>query len=184
MIGSRKTYTANSVFWTTSSNYDDQTINYVKNTWYSNIDGGSASNELIMGHEIYHAYQDDTYQIHWYKGEMGNGLDMERGAVGFENYFRAVYGDSPMREQYSGVIGGEKGSFKPDYIPRNGESISNFTSLGNNEKKTSFGFSFDKKTSKSETQKYYIVVSSDENKKFNYQIYTSEEAYKKATSNW
>jgi len=137
-----------------------------------------------MGHEIYHAYQDDNYWIHWYKGEIGNVLPMEQGSVGFENYLRLVYGDRPLRQQYSGLIGGEKGVFKPDYFERNGESISNFMSLGNNKQKTSFGFSYDKKTSTKETQKHYIVVSSDENKKFNYQIYTSEEEYKKATSNW
>ena len=117
-------------------------------------------------------------------GEIGNGLEMERGAVGFENYLRGVYGDSPMRKRYNRLIGGEEGVFKPLYFERGGESISNFTSLGNNEKKTSFGFSFDKKTSKKETQKYYIVVSIDENAKFSYQIYTSGEEYARATSNW
>jgi hypothetical protein len=184
LVASNRTYTAKSVFLSRSSKYEDRIINYVENTWLSDIDGGSASNELIMGHEIYHAYQDDNFQIHWYKGKIGNVLEMERGAVGFENYLRSVYGDTPLRERYERLKGGEKGSFNPYFFRRDGESISNFTSLGNNEKKTSFGFSFDKKTSKLESQKYYIIVTSDENEKFNFQIYMTEDRYKKAISNW
>ena len=64
------------------------------------------------------------------------------------------------------------------------ESITNFTSLGNNEKETSFGFSFNKKTSKKAASKFYIIVSSDKNKKFSYKIYSSEEEYNDAISNW
>jgi RHS repeat-associated protein len=185
LINSRRIYTAESVFLSKSSKYENQTINYVRDTWLSRMDGGYASNELFMGHEIYHAYQDDNFHIAWGKdGIVKNLLQMEREAVSFENYIRDVYGLSPKRLEYKGLAGGEKDKFFPFSFRENEESVSNFTSLGNNKDKTHFGFSFDKKTSKSEIQKHYIVVSSNENKSFDYQIYTSEDEYKKITSNW
>ncbi|WP_348768702.1 hypothetical protein [uncultured Bacteroides sp.] len=111
-------------------------------------------------------------------------LELERGAVGFENYLRSVYGDSKMRVRYNGLVGGEEGKFRPPFFNLDQEKITNFTSLGNNEKKTSFGFSFEKKSKKSDTSKYYLIVSSDENNNFNYQLYSEEEEYKKAILNW
>lgn len=184
LIKSQSTYKMKSVFWSGSSKYENETVYYVGDTWLSSIDGGSASNEVIMGHEAYHAYQDESRQISWYKGKIGNVLELERGAVGFENYLRSVYGDSKMRVRYSGLVGGEEGKFKPLFFNLNQEKITNFTSLGNNEKKTSFGFSFEKKSKKSDTSKYYLIVSSDENNNFNYQLYSKEEEYKKAILNW
>lgn len=71
-------------------------------------------------------------------------LELERGAVGFENYLRPVYGDTKMRVRYNGLVGGEEGKFRPPFFNLDQEKITNFTSLGNNEKKTSFGFSFEK----------------------------------------
>lgn len=184
LIKSQSTYKMKSVFWSGSSKYENETVYYVENTWLSSIDGGSASNEVIMGHETYHAYQDESRQISWYKGKIGNVLELERGAVGFENYLRSVYGDTKMRVRYNGLVGGEEGKFRPLFFNLDQEKIANFTHLGNNEKKTSFGFSFEKKSAKSDTSKYYLIVSSDENNNFNYQLYSDEEEYKKAILNW
>jgi hypothetical protein len=108
LIDSEQRYTANAVLFTRNSQYDENssTINYVGNTWYSSIDGGSAKNELIMGHDIYHGFQDNTFQI-----PNQNRIGLERGAVSFENYLRDVYGDNQKREQYSNVKGGKKENF-------------------------------------------------------------------------
>lgn len=74
-------------FFTRSSQYEDSTINYVGNSWYNSMDGGSPKNEMIMGYELYHAYQDYTFQITKNKdGTVQNRLALETQAVNFENY--------------------------------------------------------------------------------------------------
>jgi RHS repeat-associated protein len=181
LIDSKQKYTANAVFLTRSSQYDEDnnTINYVGNTWYRSIDGGSARNELIMGHEVYHAYQDDTFQI-----PRQNRIGLEQGAVSFENYLRDVYGDNQKREQYSNVPGGEKGRFSPGKWNLDNEKVNSFEQLGNNEKKSSFGFSYTKKSDKKSQQSLYLIVSVDDDKNFKYQIFNSKKEYEKATKSW
>jgi hypothetical protein len=195
LISSNQTYTANSVFWTNSSKYDEKNhdIYYVGTPWISNFDGGSASSQIAMSHELFHAYQDETNQIRYYNEKISNMPDLESGAVSFENYIRQSYGDTQYRERYGSFLKGDFHQFSTN------EKISNFTTLGNNSDKTSYGFSYTKTTTtavnylgntripketKITTSTYYVVVNVDKDKKFNYQIYTSEDAYKKAIANW
>ncbi|GHT46287.1 hypothetical protein AGMMS49965_23760 [Bacteroidia bacterium] len=87
------------------------------------------------------------------------------------------------------------------YAERRGGKISDFTTLGNNANKTSYGFSYTKTTTivesyktflgikipdktRTETATYYMTVNRDKNDNASFQIYNSEEEYKKATSNW
>lgn len=181
LISSEIYYKTNSVFWSNDSEYKpfSHTINYVANTWLSSMDGGSASNEIFMGHEIFHAYQREKNQIRSYKGVISNAFDMERGAVGFENYLRGVFDQEPLRKKYSGL--GDH--FSPLNFYNGEEKVNNFTSLNQNSEGTSFGFKFDK-TIKNNTQVFYIIVSMDKNKSFNYEIYNSEKEYNKVISNW
>lgn len=102
---------------------------------------------------------------------------------------------SPLREQY-GTINGNFHQFAGG-----GEKISDFTTLGNNSDKTSYGFSYTKTTTTVESYKtllgikipdktrteaatFYMIVSNDKNNNASFQIYNSEEEYKKRTSNW
>lgn len=52
-----------------------------------------------MGHELFHAYQDENNQIEGY-----SRLGIEKGAVKFENYLRKIYSDGAgvQRLKYSG----------------------------------------------------------------------------------
>ncbi len=188
LTGSQNVYEAKSIFLTFGSDYNDHTgeIRFGGNPWLPRLDGGSVSGMTNAGHETYHAYQDDTGQVSRYNGEMRNVVGLEKGAVRFENYLRSVYDDGPMRESYSGLPGGQgaRGVFMPGHSNTEREKITNFTAIGNNEGKTSFGFSYDKQVGKGNAQTYYIVVSVDDKKNFNFQIYNTEDAYKKATSNW
>jgi hypothetical protein len=195
LISSSQTYTANSVFWSGSSEYNDKTNNvyYVGDPWVSDFDGGSASSQLAMSHEFFHAYQDETNRIRYYNGEIANLPHMESEAVSFENYMRQSYGDSKYREKYGNFKTGDFHQFSAT------EKITNFSNIENNESKTSFGFSYTKTTKTAESYigntnipnktkttsvTNYMVVSIDKDKKFSYKIYTSEEEYKKAIANW
>ena len=109
-------------------------------------------------------------------------------------YLRQAYSLSPLREQY-GNIKGNIHQFTGN------EEISNFTTLGNNSDKTSYGFCYTKTTTivesyktflgiktpdktRTETATYYMTVSRDKNNNVSFQTFSNEEAYKKATSNW
>jgi RHS repeat-associated protein len=145
LISSPVEYETNTEFLTINCGYDynQNIIYYVENTWWSTVDGGYASNEILMGHELYHAYQDNTNQVQMYKGVIKNLTYLERVAVSFENYLRRVYGVTPSRDYYSKLAGGQKSEFFPYLIPTQGESISNFTPIKNNKEKTQFGFRFE-----------------------------------------
>lgn len=185
LVNSSETYVTKSTFFTRSSQYEDRTINYVGNSWYSSIDGGSPKNEMIMGHELYHAYQDDTFQITKNRdGTVQNRLALETQAVNFENYLRDAYGDDQKRDRYSNIEGGQKGKINLKDWNIDNEQVRNFTGLGNNGDKTSYGFSYTKKSDKKAKQTVYMIVSVNEGKKFNYQIFNSKDEYEKATKNW
>ncbi|GHU73390.1 hypothetical protein FACS189413_17730 [Bacteroidia bacterium] len=198
LIGRNETYTLNSTFWSTSSSYDPSSrdINYVGNPWYSEIpnDGGALNSMVAMGHETFHAFDNSNNVFN--SANAGYSKDIaEPRAVSFGNYLRSAYSLSPLREQYGNI----KGIF---HQFGGGDKISDFTTLGNNSDKTSSGFSYTKTTTivesykkgflgikipdktRTETATYYMTVSRDKNNNASFQIYNSEEEYKKATSNW
>jgi hypothetical protein len=57
------------------------------------VDGATTQSYYTLGHELYHAYQDDIGK------DVGN---REVGAVQFENYLRDVFGVADKRERYGG----------------------------------------------------------------------------------
>lgn len=110
LIRSTQTYTAKSVFLTKNSEYDvsSNTIYYVNDSWYSDIDGGSPSEYALLGHELDHAWREHNFQIRFYKGETTNVLYLEKQAVSFENYLRTAYGDNNIRRKYEGPKRGKR----------------------------------------------------------------------------
>ena len=198
LIGRSETYTMSSTFWSSSSSYNPRNgkINYVGNPWYSEIphDGGALNSMIAMGHETFHAFDHSIGVFNSSNIGYSKGIAEPR-AVSFGNYLRQSYSLSPLREGYGNI----QGNFHQ--FPSN-ENISNFTTLGNNSNKTSYGFSYTKTTTiiesykkgflgmkvpdktRTETATYYMTVSRDESNNASFQIYNSEEEYRKATSNW
>jgi hypothetical protein len=85
---------------------------YAKNSRYKNesnrvkyfqgnaeLDGTSFRSFELLGHELFHAYQDETNQF-----EDRPFLGVEKGSVMFENYLRKVYSDGAgsQRLKYTG----------------------------------------------------------------------------------
>jgi hypothetical protein len=200
LIEQRGTYYLNSTFLTINSGYNPRNgdINYVGNPWYSEIpdDGGVLNSMVAMGHETFHAFDHSigVFDSSNYKRDI-----TEPRAVSFANYLRQSYSLSPLREQYT--LGGRKieGNF---HQFGSNEKISDFTTLGNNSDKTSYGFSYTKTTTivesykrsfkgmripdktRTKTATYYMIVSMDKNDNASFQIYDDEEEYKRVTSNW
>jgi RHS repeat-associated protein len=78
-----------------ASDYDEDynTLNYSPEQDDFNRGGNKFTSYLILGHELYHAYQDETKQIGFDKEhEVTNRGFLEGGAVGFENYLRDALG--------------------------------------------------------------------------------------------
>jgi hypothetical protein len=198
LIGRSETYTMSSTFWSSSSSYNPKNgnINYVGNPWYSEIpyDGGALNSMVAMGHETFHAFDHSIGVFN--SSNAGYSRDIaEPRAVSFGNYLRQSYSLSPLREGYGNI----QGNFHQ--FPSN-EKVSDFTTLGNNSDKTSYGFSYTKTTTivesykkgfwgikvpdktRTETTTQYMTVSRDKNNNASFQIYNNEEEYKKATSNW
>ena len=186
LIRSTQTYTAKSVFLTKNLEYDvsSNTIYYVNDSWYSDIDGGSPSEYALLGHELDHAWREHNFQISFYKGEITNLLYLEKQAVSFENYLRTAYGDNNIRRKYEGLKGGKEWEFFPYNLNRNNELITNFSQLGHNRNKTSLGFSYEKSVNNGKSVKQYLIISTDKNDNLNYRIFNSKEEYDKATFNW
>ena len=186
LIRSKQTYTAKSVFLTKDLKYDNfsNTIYYVNDSWYSDIDGGSPSEYALLGHELDHAWHHHNFQIDSYKGMIKNRLYLEKEAVSFENYLRTAYGDNNIRRKYEGLKGGKEWEFFPYNLNRNNELITNFSQLGHNRNKTSLGFSYEKSVNNGKSVKQYLIISTDKNDNLNYRIFNSKEEYDKATFNW
>jgi RHS repeat-associated protein len=187
LINSKQTYSVKGVFFSSSSTYDDveNTVNYVKSPWINNVDGGSISSELAMGHELYHAYQDDLFMIQHYNGEMKGRKNLEEGAVGFTNYLRQSWGQLPLRNTYKSMAA-KYGRFNPQYFSAEAK-YENFHSLGNNKDETSHGYSYNTtiyQDGGKKTATKYIIVTKDKDKTFTYRIYDNEDAYKRATEGW
>jgi RHS repeat-associated protein len=198
LIGRNETYTMNSTFWTSSSSYNpsNRTVNYVASPQYSKIpfDGGALNSMVAMGHETFHAF-DHSINVFDEAHAAYAKSTAEPRAVSFGNYLRSAYSLSPLRERY-GNIKGDFHQFGAN------EKISDFTTLGNNADKTSYGFSYTKTTTivesykksffdikvpdktRTETATYYMTVDMDKNQNVTYQIYGNEEDYQTATSNW
>ncbi|MCL2097838.1 MAG: hypothetical protein FWH23_03655 [Bacteroidales bacterium] len=60
-----------------------------------NRNGTTFLSHEMLGHELFHAYQDETNQLK-------NRFNAEKGAVMFENYLREIYGTGFQRLTYSG----------------------------------------------------------------------------------
>lgn len=201
LISQQETYTLNSTFWSSSSQYDykNREINYVGAPWLSNVpsDGGSLSSLTAMGHETFHAFDHSNNTGGAFAND--NKVSASRGmlegrAVSFGNYLRAAYNLTPYREKY--------GNFKENFFQftnNPSESITNFTGLGGNKEGTSKGFSYTKTVTQTSVglfglptgekkvlsqSNYYIIVSTDKNKNTSYKIYTNEQEYKDATKGW
>lgn len=192
LISSEDTYTMNSVFWSTSSEYDveDREINYVGSPVRNAVGGGAWNSMLAMGHETFHAFDHDNHLFNAETAPYSRDVAEPR-AVSFANDLARVYSLAP-RETY-GSLEGNFHQFS------GGDKISNFKLLGSNSDKTSFGFSYTKTTTivvgqrmtswgmpqliqKTTTGTYYILIGMDKNKNVTYQIYDNEKDYKKAIS--
>jgi RHS repeat-associated protein len=196
LINRREVYTLSSTFWTGSSGYNPRSgyIYYVGNPWHSQIprDGGALNSMIAMGHETFHALDHSmgVFSSSNYRRDI-----TEPRAVSFENYLREAHSLSPFRDGY-GNIKGDFHQFSAN------EKISDFTTLGNNSDKTSYGFSYTKTTTivesyktgflgrkipdktRTETSTHYMTVSRDGRNNVSFQTYDDEESYRKATSNW
>ena len=199
LINQREVYTLNATFLTRSSTYNpgSRTISYVRNPWYSELPsrhGGGAFNSMIaMGHEVFHAFDHSMGAISS-TGQFNRNF-METRAISFENYLREAYSLSPLRDGYSGMRGNFR-QFSPN------ERISNFTTIGHNADRTSYGFSYTKTTTivesyrtgfggrqipnrtRTETTNHFMTVSRDRRNNVSFQIFDNEEAFRNATSNW
>ena len=197
LIQSNDVYTLNSKLFTTDSGYDSNNlnINYVGNPWRRGlpVDGGSFNSMLAMGHELFHAYDHSNRLFNSSNAAYRKDI-IEPRAVSFANYLRQSYSLLPLRERYGNI----KGNF---HQFAGNESISDFTKLGNNQDKTSYGFSYTKTTTKVESYKsflgikipdktreetisYYMIVSRDKNNNVSVHTYSDENEYKKVASNW
>ena len=177
LIEQREVYTLRSVFSTYSSNYNsnDRSINYVRNPWHKEVprDGGAFNSMIAMGHETYHAFESSYFMPR-----------NEPGAVSFANSLREAYSLSPLRNRYT--LDGQqiRGNFRQF---ESSEKISDFTTLGNNADKTSYGYSYNKTTTvdgTTSTTTHYMTVSMDKNKRVSFKTYDNEEAYRNATQGW
>lgn len=197
LIQSNDVYTLNSKLFTTDSGYDSNNlnINYVGNPWRRGlpVDGGSFNSMLAMGHELFHAYDHSNRLFNSSNAAYRKDI-IEPRAVSFANYLRQSYSLLPLRERYGNI----KGNF---HQFAGNESISDFTKLGNNQDKTSYGFSYTKTTTKVESYKsflgikipdktreetisYYMIVSRDKNNNVSVHTYSDENEYEKVASNW
>ena len=197
LIQSNDVYTLNSKLFTTDSGYDSNNlnINYVGNPWRRGlpVDGGSFNSMLAMGHELFHAYDHSNRLFNSSNAAYRKDI-IEPRAVSFANYLRQSYSLLPLRERYGNI----KGNF---HQFAGNESISDFTKLGNNQDKTSYGFSYTKTTTivesyksflgikipdktRKETISYYMIVSRDKNNNVSVHTYSDENEYKKVASNW
>ena len=198
LISQKDVYTLKSTFLTISSIYDSNSrvIYYVGNPWIKELprDGGALNSMTAMGHELFHAFDQSCFVFNNRNAEYSQYI-VEPRAVSFGNYLRKSYSLSPTRNKY-GNIEGDFHQFPTK------EKITDFTTLGCNSDKTSYGFSYKKATTIVETYKkgfggiripdktreeistYYMTVSIDKNNNISFQTYNNEEAFKKATSNW
>jgi hypothetical protein len=148
---------------------------------------------IAMGHETFHAFDHSNNVFNSTNAVYSKDIAEPR-AVSFGNYLRNAYSLSPSREKY-GLIKGDFHQFG------GGDKISDFTTLGNNSDKTSYGFSYTKTTTKVESYitafgnkipdkksttsaTYYMTVTMSENKNATYKIYDNEDEYRKATQGW
>lgn len=194
LIKSGDTYTMNSVFWSTNSEYDvsNRKINYVGSPLINTVGGGAWNSMLAMGHETFHAFDHDNHLFNAETAPYSRDIAEPR-AVSFANDLARAY-SLISRETY-GSLEGDFHQFS------GGDKISNFKSLGSNSDKTSLGFSYTKTTTtvvgqrmsawgipepirKTNTSTYYMTVNMDKNKNVTYQIYDNEKEYERAISNW
>lgn len=198
LIGQDKTYTLNSVFLAISSDYNhkSRTINYVGNTYRRYVEGGTFNSMIAMGHETMHGYDHSINLGGMFRSDAhieAGASTLEGRAVSFGNYLRETYSLGSYRNSY--------GSYKENFFQfstKGTERVSDFTSLGNNADKTSYGFSYTKTISQNEKDRfgfttkstvvsqktYYIIVGMDKDKNATYKIYDNEDEYKKAATNW
>ena len=66
----------------------------------STPDFSSASSPVALGHELYHGWAYE-YSNQPKGADFGSRLAQETGAVKFENYLRASFGEKEMREYYT-----------------------------------------------------------------------------------
>jgi hypothetical protein len=196
LINASETYAMKGVFWSSDSNYnpDNRTISYVESPLYKEIpnDGGALTSMTAMGHETMHGFDHSNMLFNSKNAGLSKDV-VEPRAVSFANYLREAYSLSPSRNQYGSI----KGDFH-QFATGGNEKISNFSTLGNNKDKTSYGFSYTKTTkenvltaigyptgqTKTVIKNYYMVVSTDKDKNATFKIYDNEDEYKKATQNW
>ncbi|MBD1435005.1 RHS repeat-associated core domain-containing protein [Sphingobacterium sp. DN00404] len=193
LIQKNEVYTMNSTFWSINSNYDHRTreINYVANPWKRSADGGIFNSMLAMGHESFHAF-DHSNGVFSSESHASVLNVIEPRAVSFENYLRDSHSLYALRQGY-GEMEGNFNQFESS------EKISDFTSLGSNKDKTSYGFSYTKTTalghttllgkktpnwSKTSASTHYMVIRMDEDKNITFDIYDHKDEYKKATKGW
>ncbi len=197
LISRNETYTMNSVFWSDNSEYKafengGGLISYVGSPLSRTSGGGWLKSFIAMGHETMHGY-DHSYNEFSNKNAGASDQYTEPRAVSFENYLREVYGYTDYRDSYGNI----KGNFH-QFTTNGNEKISNFSTIGNNKDKTSYGYSYVKKTNEKEVNRfgyqtgktitsektYYMTVSVDKDKNLTYKIYDNEKEYKTATNNW
>ncbi len=141
LIGANETYTLNATFLSSMSSYDpnNRYINYVADPWFLEIpfDGGTLNSMVAIGHESFHAF--DHSNSYYNEKNAAYHIDViEPRAVSFGNYLRNIYSLFPLREKY-GSVQGDFNQFVGDE-----EHISNFSCLGSNGGKTSYGFCYSK----------------------------------------
>lgn len=128
-------YTINEVFFATNSQYDsdNDVLSYDDDPWRSKLDGGALTGMIILAHEIYHAYQDDTGVRPFL-----DRTTAETQASEFQNYVTSVFGLGAMRTSYTGIGTDIFSEDEKDYNPKN-EKITNINIKKNPSQPTSTG---------------------------------------------
>ena len=153
-------------------------IRYVKNPILP-VGNGSADEYAFMGHEIAHAYDHYNGKLKMKNGRAVAGrVSSESRSVTFENYLRSVYGNDRLRTSYFGLNGNP--AFNPKTDPYCLERITNFVMLNEDEDGKRFGYSY-VSTLEGVSTTYYLVVGIDKDDYFYFNVYESEEEYRKAT---
>ncbi len=90
-----------------------------RNTESSEVDGQTFSPYMVLGHELYHAYQDEKRMD--YGNDEGTQIRKEKDAMKFGNYLSDVFSEGSHRTKYGGV--NRFGDYEATAFDSNGEKV-------------------------------------------------------------
>ncbi|MFN8288971.1 MAG: DUF6443 domain-containing protein [Chitinophagaceae bacterium] len=102
----------NNLFYSSGTEYDGTTNSIAYDRRGFDVDGVLAHDFVTLGHEIAHAWAKNMRLGGQYKGRFWNVKRLEYFAVRFENYLRAMSGETVMRMKYTENVLGHSKYFK------------------------------------------------------------------------